>query len=60
MSTDDNKKRMGRPLTGMKKKDTRIGIRLDDDTLEKLKKYCQKKGLSKSDVIRLALNELLK
>lgn len=59
MSTSDNKKRVGRPKATMPK-DTRIGIRLDDNTLTKLNDYCQKKGLSKSEVIRLALNELIK
>lgn len=55
----DNKKKLGRPIVGAKK-DTRIGIRLDDNTLAKLNEYCQKKGLSKSDVIRQALNEFIK
>nr|WP_300736896.1 plasmid partition protein ParG [uncultured Dubosiella sp.] len=50
---------MGRPIVGSKKS-TRIGIRLDDETLEKLNSYCEKKGLSKSDVIRQALNEYFK
>ncbi len=60
MATNDDKKKMGRPLTGMKKKDTRIGIRLDDDILDKLNEYCQKKGLSKSDAIRKAIIEFIK
>ncbi|WP_348688274.1 ribbon-helix-helix protein, CopG family [uncultured Dubosiella sp.] len=50
---------MGRPIIGSKKS-TRIGIRLDDETLEKLNSYCEKKSLSKSDVIRQALNEYFK
>lgn len=56
---DSTKKKMGRPIVGSKKS-TRIGIRLDDETLEKLNSYCEKKGLSKSDVIRQALNEYFK
>lgn len=59
MSTSDNKKRVGRPKADMPKS-TRIGIRLDDFTLSKLETYCKEKGLSKSEVIRKALNEIIK
>lgn len=55
----DKQSKLGRPIVGMRK-DTRIGIRLDDETLNKLNDYCQKKGLSKSDVIRQALSNFLK
>ena len=54
-----DKKKKGRPIVG-KKKETRIGIRLDDDTLKKLNDYCLKKSLSKSEAIREALNNLIK
>ncbi len=56
---NDIKKKMGRPIIG-KKKDTRLGIRLDEDTLQKLEDYCKKKSLSKSDAIREALKVFLK
>lgn len=51
-------KKKGRPTD--KPKPTRIGIRLDNSTLEKLEDYCQKKGLSKSEVIRQAIEEKIK
>lgn len=56
MTANDGKKKMGRPIIG-ERKGTRIGIRLDDTTLKKLNDYCQEKSLSKSDVIRQALNK---
>lgn len=59
MVNNDKKTKLGRPIVGSKK-DTRIGIRLDDETLTKLNGYCQKKNLSKSDVIRQALELFLK
>ncbi len=58
MKSNDNKK-MGRPVLDFKK-DTRIGIRLDENTLKKLNEYCQKKSQSKSEVIRLAINNYIK
>lgn len=51
-------KKVGRPVVGLKK-ETRIGIRLDEQTLAMLNKYCEQTGKSKSDVIREAIHELL-
>jgi Ribbon-helix-helix protein, copG family. len=52
-------KKVGRPKVNDPKA-TRLGIRLDEKSLKTLAEYCQKKGLSKSEVIRQALNEFIK
>lgn len=43
--------KMGRPIVG-KAKDSRIGIRIDEDTKNKLDKICELTKESKSKIIR--------
>lgn len=53
------KKKMGRPVVGLKK-DTRVTIRLDDDMFSSLESYCAKSNVSMSDAIREALSHFFK
>ena len=46
-------KKIGRPTDNPLL--TRIGFRLDNNTLEKLDKYCRENGLERSDAIRKAI-----
>ena len=46
--------KMGRPPID-NPKSNRFSIRIDNETLEILNKYCKEKGLSKGEVIRQAL-----
>ena len=50
------------PRTGRPKsenpKETRIGVRTDEETLKKLEYCCRKTGMRKSDVIRLGIEKV--
>lgn len=48
---------MGRPKGENNKACTRT-IRMDNNTYKKLEDFCKEKGFQKSEVIRLAINEL--
>lgn len=49
--------RIGRPLSD-NPKGKRIGVRLDNDSLDILEKCCEKLNKSKSETIRLSINLL--
>lgn len=51
--------RIGRPKVD-KPKDIKYSIRIDNDTEEKLKAYCEKHGISKGEAIRQGIHLLLK
>ena len=46
------KKKMGNP------KSTKITIRVDNDTVDKIENYCKKNKLSKSELIRKLIEKL--
>lgn len=46
------KKKMGRPTLDGKSQVSRIGIRIDDETLEKLDRLAQEKKMNRSEYIR--------
>ena len=50
---------MGRPEVKNPKAINKT-IRFDEKTLNKIEKYCQEKGLSFAEVIRQAVNKLIK
>lgn len=50
-------KKMGRPK-GDNNKACTCTIRMDNSTYKKLEDLCEMKGFQKSEVIRLAINEL--
>lgn len=54
----EKSKRMGRPTK--KPKNTQIAIRLDDETLSILDKYCHQNGLSRAEGTRRAIHKLKK
>lgn len=45
------KKKMGRPIIG-KPKDQRLQVVVDEETMNKLDSLCQKKEISRSELIR--------
>ena len=49
---------MGRPLSSNPKQND-IKVRVDDQTHEKLLKYCEDNGISKAETIRKAIVEML-
>lgn len=49
--------KMGRPK-GENNKACTCTIRMDNNTYKKLEDFCKEKGFQKSEVIRLAINEL--
>lgn len=51
-----SEKRIGRPTES--KKNTRLTVRLDDDTYKKLDKYCDKNNIKYSEGIRDGINKL--
>ena len=51
--------RTGRPKAE-KPKDIKYSIRLDTETEEKLKEYCQKHNITKGEAIRQGIHLLLK
>lgn len=51
--------RTGRPKVD-KPKDVKYSIRIDGDTEEKLKAYCEKHSISKGEAIRQGIHLLLK
>ena len=60
MSTEKaTKKKMGRPIIGMKK-DIMLRMRIDEDTLAILDRECERKKVSRSDLIRAMIRELEK
>lgn len=50
--------KMGRPLSSNPKQND-IKVRVDDQTHEKLLKYCEDNGISKAEAIRKAIVEML-
>lgn len=46
------KKKMGRPTIDGKSQDFRIGIRIDNETLEKLDRLAEEKKMNRSEYIR--------
>lgn len=57
MSTEKATKKMGRPVIGMKK-DIMLRMRIDEQTLAILDKECEKKKVSRSELIRAMIREL--
>lgn len=57
MSTEKATKKMGRPVIGMKK-DIMLRMRIDEQTLAILDKECKKKKVSRSELIRMMIQEL--
>lgn len=51
--------KMGRPVVGNLKNND-IKVRIDDDTLKELLKYCEKKEITKAEAIRQGIYLLLK
>lgn len=51
--------KMGRPVVGNPKTND-IKVRIDDETLKKLEKYCEEKGITKAEAIRQGIHLLLK
>ena len=49
---------MGRPPSRNPKQND-IKVRVDDQTHEKLLKYCEEKNISKAEAIRIAINKFL-
>ena len=49
--TEEEKKKMGRPIVGKKPRDKKLNIRIDDDTLEKLEQLSNQSGKSRGQVI---------
>ncbi len=49
---------MGRPPSRNPKQND-IKVRVDDQTHEKLLKYCEEKKISKAEAIRIAINKFL-
>lgn len=54
----EKNKKMGRPTE--KPKNTQIAIRLDDETLNILDKYCKQQGVSRAEGTRRAIHKLKK
>ena len=54
-----DKKKMGRPEVSNPKAINKT-IRFDRETLDKVEVYCQKKGLSVSELVRIAVLEYIK
>lgn len=50
--------RTGRPVVGNPKIND-IKVRIDDDTSERLKKYCLLNGITRAEAIRRGINLLL-
>jgi len=50
--------KMGRPK-GKKNKEYNYTIRMDEETKNRLELYCKRLNITKSDVIRSAINEML-
>ncbi len=50
--------RTGRPIIGGKK-DIDVKVRFDKDTHEKLLKYCEKNGITRTEAIRQAVRLLV-
>lgn len=57
LSVLQDRKKIGRPT--INPKTTRLGVRLPEEEMECLENYCKRKGLKKSEVIRLAIKEYL-
>lgn len=55
----ESKKKMGRPKE-KNPKSTKITIRVDNDTVDKIENYCKKNKLSKSELIRKLIEKLQK
>ena len=51
------KKKMGRPKEE-NPKSTKITIRVDNDTVDKIENYCKNNKLSKSELIRKLIEKL--
>ncbi|HFL2571704.1 Ribbon-helix-helix protein, copG family (plasmid) [Clostridioides difficile] len=51
-------KKMGRPVVGSPKTND-IKVRVDNETNEKLEKYCKKNNLTKAEAIRQGIHLLL-
>lgn len=51
-----SEKKMGRPTDSVK--NTRLTVRLDDDTFKKLDNYCNKNNIGYSKGIRDGINKL--
>lgn len=52
------KKKMGRPVIG-KPKTVEIKTRIDEDLEKRVKTYCDKKKITRSDFLRNAINREL-
>lgn len=50
--------KMGRPPSSNPKQND-IKVRVDDQTHEKILKYCEANGISKAEAIRKAIDEML-
>jgi len=51
--------KMGRPVMGSPKTND-IKVRIDDETLKELLKYCEKNGITKAEAIRQGIHLLIK
>lgn len=51
-----SEKKMGRPTE--KVKDTKLTVRLDNDSLHKLNNYCDKNDTTKAQALRDGINKL--
>ena len=51
--------KLGRPVIGNPKTND-VKVRLDDETHNKLLKYCEEKGITKAEAIRQGIHLLLK
>lgn len=49
--------KMGRPVMGSPKTND-IKVRIDDETLKELLKYCEKNGITKAEAIRIGIKKL--
>lgn len=59
MSTKKATKKIGRPIIGMKK-DIMLRMRIDEDTLAILDRECERKKVSRSELIRTMIRDLEK
>ena len=50
--------KMGRPPSSNPKQND-IKVRVDDQTHEKLMRYCEANGVSKAEAIRMAIDKML-
>lgn len=52
------KKKMGRPVIG-NPKTIEIRTRIDDETSKKVDEYCSKRGITRSDFLRIGISTVL-